>query len=234
MIDLAHEELAARPGSSLCPDCPVHRLEILASMTPPRAPCAFRCVSVRSREALPARWFKDFGLGVVRRGIIVRQRVDAHGRAIAVDAVGAGGLVPLAMGVRDGDASGYAIGDALLCACTPDTARAWMDADPQIPRDVLQLHTQALERIERLADARGRATVLERVAAMLLALAGELSPLRRADVVSADVQQSDLAALVSARQETVCRALGALERRGLIARDASGTRIVDRPMLEAV
>jgi len=76
--------------------------------------------------------------------------------------------------------------------------------------------------------------VVERVAATLLALVDSLSPFRRTEVISSDLQQTDLAALVSARQETVCRALRALERRGLIARDGDGIRIADRQRLEAV
>jgi CRP-like cAMP-binding protein len=237
MVHLAYEELASRAGTTLCPDCPMARVDVLASMIPPRAAvCAFRCLAVRARAPVPPRWFREFGMGIVRRGIIVRQRVDAHGRAIAVDIAGAGGLVPLAMAIggEDANASGYAIGDVLLCACTTDVMRASMDAERQTPRDVLHLHAQALDRMERLTDARGRMTVVERVAAMLLVLADHLTPLRPTEVVTADVQQTDLAALVSARQETVCRAMCALERRGLIARNVDGVRIVDRARLEAV
>ena len=192
---------------------------------------------MRARAPLPPRWFKEFGLGVVRRGIVIRQRLDAHGRAIAVDAVGAGGLVPLSMAIARGDdsnMSGYAVTDVLLCAYPTDSMRVSLEVDRQTPHDVLHLHAQALARMERLIDARGRTTVVERVAAMLCALVDNLSPFRRTDVISADLQQADLAALVSARQETVCRALSALERRGLIARDGDGTRISDRRRLEAV
>jgi CRP-like cAMP-binding protein len=238
MIQLVSEELASPSGTPVCPDCPMTRVGVLASMIPPRAgACAFRSLAVRARAPLPQRWFRELGLGVIRRGIVVRQRVDAHGRAIAVDVVGAGGLIPLAMAAGGGDepsVGGYAVNDVLLCACPLESMRASMGNDRQTPSDVVQLHAQALDRMERLVDARGRMTVTERVAAMLLALIDSLSPFRRADVVPADLQQSDLAALVSARQETVCRALCALERRGLIARDAEGVHVVDRRRLEAV
>jgi CRP-like cAMP-binding protein len=237
MIQLVSEELASAGGTSVCPDCPMTRMDVLAGMIPPRAgACAFRCLAVRARAPLPARWFKEFGLGVVRRGVVLRQRFDAHGRAIAVDAVGAGGLVPLAMASGGGDANagGYAVNDVLLCACPTESMRASMDVDRQTPRDVVELHAQALDRMERLVDARGRMTVIERVAATLLALADSLSPFRRTDVITADLQQTDLAALVSARQETVCRALCELERHGLIARDAEGIHVIDRHRLEAV
>ncbi|MGO9709567.1 MAG: Crp/Fnr family transcriptional regulator [Polyangiaceae bacterium] len=238
MIQLASEELVARAGASPCPDCPVTRLDVLESAVPPHAcTCAFRSLAVRARAPLPPRWFKDFGLGIVRRGIVVRQRVDTHGRANAVDAVGAGGLVPLGMAIGGGEGaavSGYAVGDVLLCAYPADAMQASMEADPRSPRDVLRLHTQALERIERLVDAWSRMTVVERTAALVCALVDTLSPLRETAVITADLQQVDLAALVSARQETVCRALGALEERGLIGRDGDGIRITDRRRLESV
>jgi CRP-like cAMP-binding protein len=212
------------------------RIDALVNMIPPRAGiCAFRCLSVRARAPLPPRWFKEFSLGVVRRGIVIRQRLDAHGRAIAVDAVGAGGLVPMAMAASGGDdASGYAVNDALICAVPTESMRASMDLDPQTARDLVRLHAQSIDRMERLADARGRMTVVERVAATVLALTDTLSPLRRTEAITADLQQADLAMLVSARQETVCRALRALERRGLVDRSADGLRVADRQRLESV
>src|SRR5262245_16121506 len=134
MIQLVSDDLTPQSGTSLCPDCPMARVDVLASMIPPRSStCAFRCLSVRARAPLPPRWFKELGLGIVRRGIVLRQRLDAHGRAIAVDAVGAGGLVPLAMASgagEDANIGGYAVNDVLLCACPVGTMRASMDLDP--------------------------------------------------------------------------------------------------------
>ena len=236
MTLLVVEELAAH--ADLCPDCPMSLTGVLAALIPPQVGiCAFRCLSVRARAPLPMAWFEEFGLGVVRRGIVLRQRIDAHGRATVIDAVGAGGLVPLGVAIGDDDDAtmgAYAVNDVLLCAGPADALRMAMDGDPQTPRDVLQLHAHALHRMERLVHARARLTVIERVAAMLVALVDCLSPLRQIDVISADLQQVDLAALISARQETVCRTLGSLERRGLIARDSEGIRIPDRQRLLAV
>jgi CRP-like cAMP-binding protein len=137
-------------------------------------------------------------------------------------------------GGEDSSVGGYAVNDVILCACPTEPMQGSMATHPQTPRDVVRLQSQALDRMERLVDARGRMTVVERVAATLLALVDSLSPFRRTEVISSDLQQTDLAALVSARQETVCRALRALERRGLIARDGDGIRIADRQRLEAV
>ncbi len=238
MVPAVHAKHLDRASPSACPDCAMPRLNVLASVLPPRADaCAFRCVSVQARAPLPPRWFKEFRFGVVRRGIIIRQRLDRQGRATAVDAVGTGGLVPLATTTGAGaetGATGYAATDVLLCACSGAATDAMMAGDTHATRDLLQLHAQAMDRMERLADARGRTTVIARVAAVFAALSDSLSPLRRTDVLTSAFQQSDLAALVAARQETVCRAVRALERRGVIARDADGTRIVDRDRLDAV
>jgi hypothetical protein len=235
--DLTHEPHTARRPASACPDCALLRLNLLASATPPNVePCLFRCVAVEARSPLPPRWFKELRFGVVRRGIVVRQRFDGQGCATAVDAVGTGGLVPLASSVvRSGDpvVTGYAATDAMLCVCTVEAADAMMATDARVAREVLELHRQAMERMERLGDARGRPNVLARVAATLAALVDCLSPLRATEVIPSELQHADLAALVAARQETVCRAVKTLERRGVIARDADGTRIVDRAALDA-
>ena len=187
MIRLASEELACRPGTSLCPDCPMTSVDALAHMIPPQANvCAFRSLAVRARAPLPSRWFREYGLGIVRRGIVLRQRLDSHGHAIAVDAVGPGGLVSLSMAVGGGEDSsvgGYAVNDVILCACPTEPMQGLMATHPQTPRDVVRLQAQALDRMERLVDARGRMTVVERVAATLLALVDSLSPFRRTEVI---------------------------------------------------
>ncbi len=214
------------------------RLDLLATVVVPRPRgCPFRCLDVQARAPLPPRWFKEFRFAVVRRGIVVRQRLDRQGRATAVDAVGTGGLVPLATSMGAGgdtNGTGYAVTDVLLCASSVEATDTMLHADPQATRDILVLHAQAMERMERLADARGRATVLARVAALLAALGDSLSPLRKTDEITSALQHSDLAALVGARHETVCRAVRTLEQRRVIARDGDGTRILDRDRLDAV
>ena len=196
------------------------------------ARCELRCLFVPARHPLPPRWYGAYGLALVRRGILVRQRLDATGSAVAVDAVGPGGAAPM---LESGDASsgGYAADDVLVCLVPRPQLRGAVDAGVPAASQVVALHAAALERVERIADARGRATALGRVAALLCALADTLAPPRRLDAVPAALQQRDMAALLGMRHESVCRAVGILQRRSWIERGGDGIRLLQRECLEA-
>ncbi len=170
---------------------------------------------------------------MVRRGVLVRQRLDANGSATAVDAIGPGGAAPVPE-AGEATTTAYAAGDALVCLCAKPALTAAVDAGAPTAGQVVGLHMAALDRIERIAEARSRGTALARVAAVLCALADTLSPPRRLDVIPASLQQRDLAELLALRHESVCRAFGVLERRRAIRRSQEGTHIVDRALLEAV
>jgi len=193
--------------------------------------CAFRCLFVGARQPLPPRWFGSYGLAFVRRGIVVRQRVDSHGSATAVDAVGPGGAMLLSEG-GDASSSGYAADDVLLCLCPRRTLRATIDAGAPGSSQIVELHAASLDRVERIAAARCRATAVARVAGLLCVLADTLSPPRRLTRIPAALQQRDLAALLSMRHESVCRALGVIARRGAVERTVDGFRLLDRRWLE--
>ena len=166
----------------------------------------------------------------------MRQRVDPQGRAVTVDVVGPGGLLLFA-DRGQGEAasrSGYAVGELLVCVCPRGTMDRAFETDGETARDLVRLQARAIERMDRLADARGRPTVIERVASILCALADCLAPAAGGDVVSSDLLHVDYGALVTARQESVCRAFGVLERLGLIARSSGRVQILDRAALQAV
>lgn len=233
-LPIAHPRRAA---NLVCPDCPAPTSPGLERLLPTdQSACAFRCVSLAAREALPQRWFDAYAVGLVRRGVLVRQRVDRHGRAVAIDAVGPGGLVPLGNSRGRGATSiagGYAASDALVCLCPGDVMAGTLDEHAPTAADMLRLEEQARERIERIAEARGCADVSARFGTLLCALADTLSPGRRREVVPADLQQRDLASLIGVRHESVCRALGGLVKRGVVAREDDGIRLVDREQLGA-
>lgn len=219
---------------TVCPDCPATRNRVLGELVGgSRDRCAFRCLFVAARQPLPPRWFGAYGLALVRRGIVIRQRVDADGAAIAVDAVGPGGAMPLSEG-GDTSNSGYAVDDALLCLCPRRRLREAVDAGAPTSAQVLSLHTAALDRVERIAQARSRPTAIASVAALLCVLADTLSPPRRLASLPACLQQRDLAALLAVRHESVCRAMQSLARRGAVARTSDGIRLLDRARLEHV
>lgn len=139
------------------------------------------------------------------------------------------------MPLSDGDdaSAGYAVEDALLCLCPRRRLRAAIDVGAPTAGQIVELHAASLDRVERIVAARARATAAARVAGLLCALADTLSPPRRLTLIPAALQQRDLAALLSMRHESVCRALAALSKRGAIVRDPEGIRLADRARLEA-
>jgi CRP-like cAMP-binding protein len=171
---------------------------------------------------------------MVRRGVLIRQRVDPQGRASAVDALGPGCVLPLGLpGHSTSIPSGYAATRLLVCLCPQEVFERSLARDERTARDLIRLQQQTIERLERITDARSRSNVESRVAALICALADTLSPHRSRSRIPSELQQRDMAALIGVRHETVCRVLGTLESRGALERSAEGLRILDRDQLEA-
>jgi CRP-like cAMP-binding protein len=158
--------------------------------------------------------------------------VDVEGHATAVDAVGPGGAIPLPE-ADDMSVAGYAADDALLCLLPRRSMRTAVEAGAPSSAQIVALYAAALDRLERIAQARSRSTAQARVAALLCALADTLCPPRRLTCVPAALQQRDLAALLGMRHESVCRAVGAFVRHEALSRTGEGIRLVDRAYLEA-
>lgn len=233
LVSIRTRSSAQGKGRDSCPDCPASRLAVLEELVPATGKCLMQCASVPARAALPARWFSTYPFALVRRGVIVRQRVDTQGRVASVDAAGAGTLLPLAEngGSRDASApTGYAATDSLVCLCPADALQATLSRDGTAI-DLVGLQGHALIRVERLADARSRPTVEARVAALLCALGDNLSA-RRREAIPSGMLQRDLAGLIGARHESVCRVLKRFERDELIRRDDDGLHLLDRVRLE--
>lgn len=197
--------------------------------------CAFLCLTVESRAPVPDRWFGAYGLALVRRGVMIRQCVDAQGRATAVDAAGPGCLVPLAQGSGPTGTAAYAATRLLVCLCPNDVVDREVERNEHhAAPDLIRMQREAITRLERIADARGRSTVQSKVAALLCTLSDTLSPPRRRTRIPSGLQQRDMALLVGVRHESVCRALGQLERKGAVRREPDGIRITDRALLEKI
>lgn len=223
-----------------CLDCPGTRHQMLAQMIgESSACCQFESLAVEPREAIPLRWFGRFSLGVVRRGALIRQRGDAQGRVTAIDVVGPGGAFPIEP--RDLDeahgstSAGYAVTRTLICVSKEKAVEDVLRKGGQDAIDLHQLQREALYRMERIADARGRSLVASRVAALTCTLADTLVRNPRARTqVPAGFLLRDYATLLSIRHESVCRVLRDFSRRGLIEQDDAGLRILDRKGLESV
>ncbi len=236
VINLQSSHDAAEvPFGAACLECPAQRQDAFPDLVGMTAgACAFQRVTLEPRVPIPGRWYGRYALGLVRRGVLVRQRVDSVGRATAIDAAGPGCLVPL--GHVDGALAvgGYAATRVLVCLLPADVLPNARGKDDSTAPDLVRLQLEALERVERIADARGRASVDERVAALLLALSDALAPPRGGAPIPSGIQQRDMAALLGVRHESVCRTLRKLEGRGAIARVPEALRIIDRAALEAV
>jgi hypothetical protein len=121
-------------------------------------------VSLEARAIIPARLFDGQAFALVRRGIVVRQRVDARQRVVSIDVAGTGAYLPLGdlASTRGSAATGYAASDVLLCLYAQPEPGACLARPTTL--DLLRLQQEAVARLERLADARSRSSVQRRVA----------------------------------------------------------------------
>ena len=223
------------PGCTLqretaCPDCPAVRLGVLDG-------AVRRGVlhTLSAHETAPLLWEKENQFGLVRRGVLIRERVDSHGHATAIDAAGPACLVSFGLGIQptaEGSASFYAATDVMI-VLFPNAAVEAIHKGP-LASDLLKLLATSLERVERIAQARGHGGANRKVARLLCALADTLSPPRRRDRMPADLQQRDFARLLGIRPETVSRSLSSLEKKGIIERGVDGLVLIDRDRLELV
>ncbi|MBW2462166.1 MAG: Crp/Fnr family transcriptional regulator [Deltaproteobacteria bacterium] len=220
--------------SAACPDCPGGRLGVLREIIGnTKHECSFETAQVAGRAFVPSTWVERHSFGLIRRGVLIRQRLDETGAAIAVDAAGPGCMFPIDP-VRHGGESvacDYAATDLIVCLCPARVVEEVLGESTTVGRDLLALQAAALDRVERLAQARGASTTRRRVASLLVALCDTLSPPRTRERLPPGLQQRDMAKLLGIRHESFCRALRELENDGAIAREASGIALVDRTLL---
>jgi len=222
------------PYAAACPDCPGSRLGILRDLIgDTKAACSFETATVEGRAFVPASWTDRHAFGLVRRGVLIRQRLDEAGRATAIDAAGPGCMFPIES--REPGKSSitcdYAATDLIVCLCPAQVLDDVLDESNVAGRDMLRLQLDAMERVERLAQSRGAPTVHDRVASLLLVLSETLSPPRTRERLPPGLQQRDMSKLLGVRHETFCRVLKKLETAGAIERDSDGLLILDRTLL---
>jgi CRP-like cAMP-binding protein len=222
-------------GAQHCVGCPAAARGLLEGLLGESAEaCGFDSLAIEPRSPLPPAWLSRYSFAMVRRGYLIRQRTDAAGRTTAIDAVGPGCCFPLDKG--DGNISGYALTRALVCLSDEDTLRRGLLEGGPSAADVHQLDSEAIVRLERLADARGRPGAAGKVAALLCTLADTLRANGQpaATRIPLEFLQRDLAALLSIRHESVCRVMRDFTKRGLVAREPEGLRLADREALQAL
>ncbi len=216
-----------------CPDCPAARESMLEELVSRAAGCAFRCAILEARETVSPDVLRPGNLVMVRRGILIRQRLDRQGRVAAVDAIGPGGIARVDPAPNGSStATGYAATRLILCVCPAASANEALKNDENTANELVRAMGRSLTRIERLAEARGRPSARAQVASILCVLADTLAS-SEPDRVPSGIQQRDIAHLLGIRHETVCRVLRALENEGLLVRENEEFRIVDRAAIEA-
>jgi hypothetical protein len=178
---------------------------VLGSLVSADSGCRLTCLTFEEREELPPSLFTRHAFGIVRRGLLIRQRCQPSGEHTAIDAAGPGGYVPLS---SSPGSAGYASSRVLLCVY-PTPRFSSVPGEEQTALDLLRLLEETLARVERLAEARGQASAAERLRVLSEALTEWLGP-----QASEHLLQSDMAALLGIRKETVCRLLRAGVRHG--------------------
>jgi len=220
--------------SAACPDCPGGRLGVLRELVGrTKHECSFETANIEARSFVPSSWADRHAFGLIRRGVLIRQRLDEGGVAIAVDAAGPGCMFPIDP-ARQGGASvacDYAATDLIVCLCPRRVVEDVLDESTTVGRDLLKLQGGALNRVERIAQARGARNARAKVSSLLMALCDTLSPPRTREGLPPGLQQRDMSKLLGIRHESFCRVLTQLEDDGAIARDAGVTSIVDRTLL---
>lgn len=218
-------------SSAACPDCPAVRLGVFEGAVGQGV-----LHTLMAHEMAPLSWEQENQFGLVRRGVLVRERVDSQGHATAIDAAGPACLVSFGLGIHPANTAGsatfFAATDVMI-VLFPNAAADAIREGP-LAADLLRLLSSSLERVERIAEARGHGGADQKVASLLCALADTLSPPRKRDRMPADLQQRDFARLLGMRPETVSRSLSSLEKKGMIERGPDGLLLRDRARLELV
>jgi CRP-like cAMP-binding protein len=224
-------------SSQHCVGCPALGRNVLEGLLGEgSAACGFDSLAVEARSDLPASWLGRYGFAIVRRGYLIRQRTDAAGRTTAIDAVGPGCCFPLdSSSAAESSVSGYAVTRALVCLCDDATIERGLNEGGPTAVQVHQLDSEAISRMERLADARGRSGAAAKVAALLCTLSDTLRPGdEQTTIIPAEFLQRDLAALLSIRHESVCRVMRDFGKQGLVEKTPEGVALVDRAGLETM
>ena len=229
-------DVSSASSASHCAGCPPLRHRLLPQLIG-LGQCQLQSVTVEARQLIPEAWSTRYSFGLVRRGLVLRQRVDGQGRTTVIDAVGPGQVFHLAEPEPPGGraATGLAVTRALICVAGNAPVRRALLAGGADACDMFRLSQDVSYRMDRLSDARGRPGAAARVAALLCALADTLvrEP-SQPGFVPAGFLQRDLAAMLSIRPESYCRVIRQLRAQQLIRQDVTGTLLLDRAALEAL
>lgn len=177
-----------------------------------------RVAAYQADEAIYLAGFEADRLFVVATGVVKTTRMSRDGRETLVDVLGPGdflGALP-ALGSETYPDSAWALSPSCLLTLGVRDFGRILDEFPSVARAALEAVSRRLADTQKALHRSG-ATVEQRVASVLLDLAGKLGEeWREGILVHAPLSRDDLAALTGARPETVSRVLSDWRRRKLV------------------
>lgn len=164
-------------------------------------------------------------LGVVRSGVLRRERLNSDGDRTLLALAVAGDLVG-ALSPDPSSCSLEAATDAEICMFSPDTVSRMMDADNRFRLHILheigEQHQQLLDMIWQ----RGALTARERIINILLHAVKTMPTFTSKDgsvIVKVEISRKDWADLANTTVETICRTLSWLADQDLVVSERANT-----------
>ncbi len=183
----------------------------------------------RRGQILYSEGFPGTPVFFIRSGTVKLERVDGHADRHIVELLGPGDIFGLgSLSEQPSTSTAMALDDCHLCTKTAIDIRSQMSADAQLSlRLVGYLHGQ-LERARNRQTWLSSSSAQTRLAAYLANRMEAHSPQGE---IPRDLNLSDLGALLGLAPETVCRALAALRKKGVVRTDPKTIHVLDRPAL---
>jgi len=163
----------------------------------------------------------------VAQGCVLVSRHLRDGRRQIIDIVGPGRLFGFALNHHSCTAE--AIVASMVCSLDRDTAQASPAIAPRVHAAILR----ELDHMRDLAVILGRKSALERVATLLMALAGEET--HRPVHLLLPISRTEMADYLGLTIETVSRSLSRMKQTGLISfRDAESIQVLNPDELRSI
>lgn len=167
------------------------------------------------------------GLFVVRQGAVKIYKIGDNGREQILEVEGPGRSVaelPLFDG-RPYPASAAALEDAVVLCLPASTFRRLLDRHPEIPRSVIASLSGRLRRMVALVEEVSLKGVRERLAAVILEMAGE------GDCCDLTWTNQEIAARIGTVREIVSRTMARMAHDGAIRMEGRRVIILERDRL---
>jgi CRP-like cAMP-binding protein len=201
----------------LTPD-DMHEIESMTTMT-----------TARKGRVLDSPDSQREVLLILKKGRVQLYRIAEDGRRLVTAILEAGsvfGEMPM-LSQRMAGSTAEALEDCTLCVMSRSDIEQLIASKPSVALNVIHLLASRNAELEERLERQAFQSVHERLAAMLLKLAGDATEIK-------DVSHQQIGETIGASRETVTRALGDFRSQGLIELGRSHIEIKDREGLGAV